>query len=129
MVDGLKYQDSHEWAKVDGDTAVVGLSDFAQVIMHSARMHGAPSAHCDAGKQHAHAVMRYHAQEELGDIVYVELPEVGSEVKQKEQFGVVESVKVGAGLLIRLIPRYQCLLATSFGRCQHAHTHASRRTC
>lgn len=33
-------------------------------------------------------------QAELGDIVYVELPEVGSEVKQAEQFGVVESVKV-----------------------------------
>ena len=33
-------------------------------------------------------------QEELGDIVYVELPEIGSEVKHGEQFGVVESVKV-----------------------------------
>lgn len=33
-------------------------------------------------------------QAELGDIVYVELPEVGSEVKQGEQFGVIESVKV-----------------------------------
>ncbi len=34
-------------------------------------------------------------QAELGDIVYVELPEVGSEVKKGEQFGVIESVKVG----------------------------------
>lgn len=39
--------------------------------------------------------LRVVAQEELGDIVYVELPEVGSEVKHKEQFGVVESVKAG----------------------------------
>jgi glycine cleavage system H protein len=64
VVDGLKYNESHEWAKVDGGTATVGLSDFAQ--------------------------------EELGDIVYVELPEVGSEVKHKEQFGVVESVKAAS---------------------------------
>lgn len=35
-----------------------------------------------------------HLQAELGDIVYVELPEVGSEVKKGEQFGVIESVKV-----------------------------------
>ena len=39
--------------------------------------------------------LRAVSQEELGDIVYVELPEVGSEVKHKEQFGVVESVKAG----------------------------------
>ncbi|DBA73120.1 hypothetical protein WJX79_005463 [Trebouxia sp. C0005] len=60
----LVYQDSHEWAKVDGDTATVGISDFAQA--------------------------------ELGDIVYVELPEVGSEVKKGEQFGVIESVKAAS---------------------------------
>lgn len=60
----LVYQDSHEWAKVEGDTATVGISDFAQA--------------------------------ELGDIVYVELPEVGSEVKQGEQFGVIESVKAAS---------------------------------
>jgi len=60
----LVYQDSHEWAKVEGDTATVGISDFAQA--------------------------------ELGDIVYVELPEVGSEVKKGEQFGVIESVKAAS---------------------------------
>ena len=38
-------------------------------------------------------------QAELGDIVYVELPEVGSEVKKGEQFGVIESVKVICGKL------------------------------
>jgi glycine cleavage system H protein len=37
-----------------------------------------------------------HAQAELGDVVYVELPEVGSTVTHKENFGVVESVKAGA---------------------------------
>ncbi len=35
----------------------------------------------------------FHAQDQLGDVVYVELPEVGKELKQKEEFGVVESVK------------------------------------
>lgn len=64
VVEGLKYQSSHEWAKETGDTVTVGVSDFAQA--------------------------------QLGDIVYVELPEVGSEVKQNEQFGVVESVKAAS---------------------------------
>lgn len=64
VVDGLKYAKSHEWAKVDGDTATVGISDFAQ--------------------------------SELGDVVYVELPEVGSQVQKGETFGVVESVKAAS---------------------------------
>ena len=46
--------------------------------------------------------MRAALQEELGDIVYVELPEVGSEVKHKEQFGVVESVKAGISTALTL---------------------------
>uniref|UniRef100_A0A7N0ZZH6 Glycine cleavage system H protein n=1 Tax=Kalanchoe fedtschenkoi TaxID=63787 RepID=A0A7N0ZZH6_KALFE len=57
----LKYADSHEWAKIDGNLATVGITD--------------------------------HAQDHLGDVVYVELPEVGVEVKQGESFGAVESVK------------------------------------
>lgn len=61
-MDGLKYVSSHEWAKVEGGIATVGISDFAQ--------------------------------SELGDIVFVELPDVGDAVKKGEQFGVVESVKV-----------------------------------
>ncbi|GAB4821743.1 hypothetical protein N2152v2_008789 [Parachlorella kessleri] len=56
---GLLYAKSHEWAKVEGDTATIGISDFAQ--------------------------------EELGDVVYVELPAVGSDVTKGETFGVVES--------------------------------------
>ncbi|KIY97514.1 Glycine cleavage system H protein [Monoraphidium neglectum] len=59
-----KYAASHEWAKVEGDTATIGISD--------------------------------HAQSELGDVVYVELPEVGSTVTKGETFGVVESVKAAS---------------------------------
>ena len=64
VIEGLKYMASHEWAKVDGDTVTVGITD--------------------------------HAQAELGDVVYVELPEVGSEVSAKSTFGVVESVKAAS---------------------------------
>mmetsp|Transcript_2079 Transcript_2079/g.5284 ORF Transcript_2079/g.5284 Transcript_2079/m.5284 type:complete len:196 (-) Transcript_2079:118-705(-) len=64
VVDGLKYAESHEWLKMDGDTATVGITDFAQ--------------------------------SELGDVVYVELPEVGSTVSKAETFGVVESVKAAS---------------------------------
>lgn len=57
----LKYSKEHEWVRMDGDTAIIGITD--------------------------------HAQDELGDVVYVELPDVGRELKQDETFGVVESVK------------------------------------
>lgn len=46
------------------------------------------------GKPSPHRLILLFVQSELGDVVYVELPEVGSEVKQGETFGVVESVKV-----------------------------------
>ncbi len=64
VVDGLRYAESHEWVKVEGDTATIGITDFAQ--------------------------------SELGDVVYVELPEVGSTVTAAETFGVVESVKAAS---------------------------------
>jgi len=57
----LKYSEEHEWVRVEGNRAVIGITDYAQ--------------------------------SELGDIVFVELPEVGAEVKQNEPFGSVESVK------------------------------------
>lgn len=57
----LKYSKSHEWVKVDGDIATVGITD--------------------------------HAQEELGDVVYVELPSVGRVLAYDDIFGTVESVK------------------------------------
>jgi len=56
-----KYMSSHEWCRVDGDTAVVGISR--------------------------------HAVEQLTDLVYVDLPPVGTAVKAGESFGEVESVK------------------------------------
>ena len=59
--DDLKYTKDHEWCRVQGGRAVVGITD--------------------------------HAQDQLGDIVYVELPEVGDLVKKGESFGVVESTK------------------------------------
>ncbi len=59
--DNLKYTKEHEWVRVDGNIAVVGITDYAQ--------------------------------EQLGDIVYVELPKEGEEVEKEEPFGVVESVK------------------------------------
>ncbi len=57
----LKYHKEHTWVKVEGNRALIGITD--------------------------------HAQEELGDIVYVELPERGSESEQDESFGTVESAK------------------------------------
>ena len=57
----LIYSKSHEWIALDGDTAVVGLTDYAQ--------------------------------SELGDLVFVNLPEVGDTVEAGEVFGDVESVK------------------------------------
>jgi glycine cleavage system H protein len=59
--DDLKYSKEHEWIKVTGDAATIGIT--------------------------------HHAQDSLGDIVFVELPEVGAQFKQMEEFGVVESVK------------------------------------
>jgi glycine cleavage system H protein len=59
--DDLHYSRSHEWVRVDGDTATVGITEYAQ--------------------------------KELGEIVYVELPEVGHVFDSGQEFGTVESVK------------------------------------
>jgi glycine cleavage system H protein len=61
VVKNFKYTDSHEWVKVDGPLAVIGITD--------------------------------HAQEHLGDVVFVELPDVGTTVSKGGTVGVVESVK------------------------------------
>ncbi|XP_042477577.1 glycine cleavage system H protein 2, mitochondrial [Macadamia integrifolia] len=61
VVKDLKYADTHEWTKVEGTSATIGITD--------------------------------HAQDHLGDVVYVELPEVGASVTQGNGFGAVESVK------------------------------------
>jgi glycine cleavage system H protein len=59
--DELYYTESHEWIRVNGDEAVMGITDFAQ--------------------------------HEMGDIVYVELPEVGKKVSSGEPCGSIEAVK------------------------------------
>jgi len=58
------YAQNHEWIRIEGDVAVVGISDYAQ--------------------------------DQLGDIVYVELPQVGDQLAQGDSFGVVESVKAAS---------------------------------
>ena len=60
----IKYTEDHEWLKIDGDIATVGIT--------------------------------VHAQDALGDVVFVDLPEVGAVFAQKETAGVVESVKAAA---------------------------------
>ncbi|MBE17925.1 MAG: glycine cleavage system protein H [Nitrospinae bacterium] len=62
----LKYSKEHEWVKMNGDIAIIGITA--------------------------------HAQDELGDVVYVEVPEVGSSVDASGTFGVVESVKAVSDL-------------------------------
>jgi glycine cleavage system H protein len=63
---GLRYTKEHEWIRVEGQQAYVGITDYAQ--------------------------------EELGDVVYVELPESEGVVRYMEPFGVVESVKAVSDL-------------------------------
>ena len=62
----LLYSKEHEWVRLDGDTATIGITE--------------------------------HAQNALGDIVYVELPKVGSSCKQFSAIGVIESVKAVSDL-------------------------------
>jgi glycine cleavage system H protein len=62
----LKYAKSHEWARIAGDTATIGITD--------------------------------HAQHELTDVVFVELPEVGRKVKAGDACAVVESVKTASDI-------------------------------
>lgn len=62
----LKYTKTHEWVKVEGDTATLGITD--------------------------------HAQAELGDITYLELPETGVDLAQAKPLGIVESVKAATDI-------------------------------
>ena len=61
---GLLYTKDHEWAKIEGDIAIIGITD--------------------------------HAQNQLGELTFVELPDVGKEVKQKGELAVVESSKAAS---------------------------------
>ena len=67
IIEGLLYSESHEFVKVEGNTAYIGITDFAQ--------------------------------SQLGNVVYVELPEEGDEVEAEETFGAVESVKAASDLI------------------------------
>ena len=67
VIEGLFYSESHEYVKVEGDFAYVGITDYAQ-----------------------HAV---------GNVVYVDMPEVDDEVEADEDFGAVESVKAASDLI------------------------------
>ena len=69
----LRYTKEHEWAKVDGARARVGITHFAQ--------------------------------DQLGDVVFVELPKVGAQVRAMQTFGVVESVKAVSDLFAPLSGR------------------------
>jgi glycine cleavage system H protein len=60
----LRYTKEHEWVRVEGDVATVGISDYAQ--------------------------------DQLGDVVYVELPEIGKRVEQSKELAIVESVKAAS---------------------------------
>ena len=64
----LKYAKTDEWVRVEGDTATVGISDYAQ--------------------------------NQLSDIVFVELPDVGAAFKQGQAFGAVESVKAASDVYL-----------------------------
>lgn len=64
--ENLKYTEDHEWVRIEGLKATIGIT--------------------------------HHAQDQLGDIVFVEVPEVGREVEKGDTFGVVESVKTVSDL-------------------------------
>lgn len=66
--DDRRYTKSHEWIRIDGDVATVGISD--------------------------------HAQKELGEVVFVDLPEPGEIFDAKEEFGTIESVKAVSELFL-----------------------------
>jgi len=61
LPDNVRYAETHEWARADGDNMTIGINDYAQ--------------------------------DQLGDIVFVELPEIGATFEKGEEFGTLESVK------------------------------------
>ncbi len=61
LPEDVRYTEDHEWVRIEGGKAKIGISDYAQ--------------------------------DQLGDIVFVELPEVGSKLSKGDEFGTVESVK------------------------------------
>ncbi len=66
--ENLKYSEDHEWVKIDGNIATIGISEFAQ--------------------------------SELGDVVFIELPEVDDEIEKNDPFGTIEAVKTVSDMLL-----------------------------
>lgn len=66
IINGLKYSETHEWVKVEGEIAIIGVTDYAQ--------------------------------KEMGDITYVDMPDVEEVVEKEEEFGALESVKASSDL-------------------------------
>ena len=64
----IKYSQDHEWVRIEGDTVVIGITDYAQ--------------------------------DQLGDIVYVEMPPAGDTLARGDEFGTVESVKAVSELFL-----------------------------
>ena len=64
VLENLKYSSDHEWVKVEGEFAFIGITDFAQ--------------------------------DQLGEVLFVEMPEVEDEIEKGSDFGVVESSKVAS---------------------------------
>ena len=62
----IRFNEDHEWVRVDGSEAVVGITDYAQT--------------------------------QLGDVVHVDLPQVGNRIEQGKEVAAIESVKVANGL-------------------------------
>ena len=67
LIEGLYYSESHEFVRIEGEYAYVGITDYAQ--------------------------------HQLGNVVYVDMPDVDDEVAQGEEFGAVESVKAASDLI------------------------------
>ena len=67
VIPSLKYTDRHDWIRVEGEFAYMGITDFAQ--------------------------------EQLGDILFVEMPEVGDEITSGKEYGIIESSKVASDLI------------------------------
>ncbi|MDA3870905.1 MAG: glycine cleavage system protein GcvH [Candidatus Marinimicrobia bacterium] len=65
--ENLKYSEDHEWVKIDGNIATIGITEFAQ--------------------------------SELGDVVFIDLPEVDDEINEGEPFGTIEAVKTVSDML------------------------------
>lgn len=69
-IPSLRYTSKHQWVKVEGEYALIGITDFAQ--------------------------------DQLGEVLFVEMPEVGDSISQDEDYGVVESSKVASDLIAPL---------------------------